>query len=175
MSISCIGRHTDSYLRMVAVCTFDGVDRCRWMVEQGQAIAYQKYSFEHVAEETRAKAVKVSVWAGELQHPSGFRHLGGRRSGYTQLPPGPQCSASWRAGSCPPETAAIGWDEPAPVWSDPEPSYAALPASEAEQFLTQAEIDTFTEVAWETAPVIEMKSGPDYDLRALPTPDEGDR
>jgi hypothetical protein len=49
---------------MVAVGTCDGVDRCRWLVEQGQAIAYQKYSSEHVAEESPAKAVKVGVWGG---------------------------------------------------------------------------------------------------------------
>jgi hypothetical protein len=75
--------------------------------------------------------------------------------------------APWDVPALPaPDTTMIGWDAPWPVWSDPEPSYAALPAPEAEPLSTQAEIDTFIEIAWETSPVIEP--APDYDVPALP-------
>ena len=85
-------------------------------------------------------------------------------------------AASWDAPALPaPDVTGIGWDASEAAWSEPEPSYARLPAPEAEQLSTQAEIDTFIEAAWETAPVLEAEPQPDYDLRALPPPDEEDR
>jgi endonuclease YncB( thermonuclease family) len=72
--VSCVRRDTDRYGRMVAVCTVQRIDLGGWMVGQGQAIAYRKYSFEYVAEEERARAAKAGMWAGEFQDPSEFRH-----------------------------------------------------------------------------------------------------
>ena len=72
-----------------------------------------------------------------------------------------------------PDGGAMGWDMEAAVTGDAESSYAipdypALPAPEAEALSSQAEIDTFIDAAWETAPTIE--ADPDYDLPALPPP-----
>jgi hypothetical protein len=58
---------------MVALCSVEGVDLSKWMVMQGQAIAFRKYSLDYVAEEDRAKAGKIGMWAGEFQDPSAFR------------------------------------------------------------------------------------------------------
>ena len=71
-----------------------------------------------------------------------------------------------------PDAAEIGWDASEAAWSELEPSYAALSAPEVEQLSTQAEIDRFIEAAWETAPVIEAETKPDYDLPALPPSQE---
>jgi endonuclease YncB( thermonuclease family) len=57
----------------VALCSVEGVDLSKWMVMQGQAIAFRKYSLDYVAEEDRAKAAKIGLWAGEFQDPSDFR------------------------------------------------------------------------------------------------------
>lgn len=41
--VTCEQRDTDRYGRVVAVCTLDGVDLNRWLVQQGHAIAYRAY------------------------------------------------------------------------------------------------------------------------------------
>jgi hypothetical protein len=58
---------------MVAVCSVEGMDISKWMVMQGQAIAFRKYSLDYVGDEARAKAGKIGMWAGEFQDPSDFR------------------------------------------------------------------------------------------------------
>ena len=56
------------------------------------------------------------------------------------------------------------------MWIDPEPADAALlPAPEAAPLSTQAEIDNFIEVAWETAPAIEPEAP--SDLQWFPAPE----
>lgn len=72
--VSCVYRDTDHYGRMVALCTVDGVDISQWMVQQGQAIAFRKYSLDYVADEDHAREAKLGIWAGEFQDPSEFRH-----------------------------------------------------------------------------------------------------
>ena len=79
-SVSCTWRDTDRYGRMVALCRLNGDDLSRWMVQQGQAIAFRKYSLDYVADEDKAKAAKVGIWAGEFQDPSVYRHQSRRRA-----------------------------------------------------------------------------------------------
>jgi endonuclease YncB( thermonuclease family) len=59
---------------MVAICEVDGADIGRWMVEQGHAIAYRKYSMAYVPAEDQARAAKAGLWAGEFQNPAEYRH-----------------------------------------------------------------------------------------------------
>jgi endonuclease YncB( thermonuclease family) len=70
---------------MVALCTVEGVDISRWMIEQGQAIAFRKYSLDYVADEDRARISKVGMWAGEFEGPSDFRRHKRRRATGAQL------------------------------------------------------------------------------------------
>jgi endonuclease YncB( thermonuclease family) len=42
--VSCIRRDTDRYGRMVALCTAGGEDLGGWLVSQGYAIAFRRYS-----------------------------------------------------------------------------------------------------------------------------------
>jgi endonuclease YncB( thermonuclease family) len=72
--VSCTRRDTDRYGRMVALCRVEDLDISQWMVTQGQAIAFRKYSLDYVAEEDQAREAKVGIWAGEFQDPSDFRH-----------------------------------------------------------------------------------------------------
>jgi endonuclease YncB( thermonuclease family) len=81
-SVSCTRRDTDRYGRMVAVCQADGVDVSEWMVQQGQAVAFRKYSVDYVADEDRARMAKVGMWAGEFENPADFRrHIRQRPTG----------------------------------------------------------------------------------------------
>ena len=82
----CVRRDTDRYGRMVALCSVEGIDIGQWMVQQGQAIAFRKYSLDYTADEDRARAAKVGLWAGEFQDPSDFRHQNRRES--TRAPVG---------------------------------------------------------------------------------------
>jgi endonuclease YncB( thermonuclease family) len=72
--VSCRRRDTDRYGRMVAACTAGGEELGGWMVSQGHAIAYRRYSREHVPVEEQARVAKRGLWAGEFQRPEDFRH-----------------------------------------------------------------------------------------------------
>ena len=66
-------RVRDRYGRIVAVCRVDGADVNAWMVEQGWAVAYRKYSTDYVSHETAAKAARRGVWRGDFVEPSRWR------------------------------------------------------------------------------------------------------
>jgi endonuclease YncB( thermonuclease family) len=91
--ISCEPRDTDRYGRTVAVCRKGGEDLNAWMVAQGHAIAYRRYSPDYVAAEANAKAAKRGVWAGTFQEPTDYRKA--KRSGGEEPAP-----AAVAAGGC---------------------------------------------------------------------------
>ena len=71
--ITCEERDRDRYGRIVAVCRLAGEDVNAWMVSQGWALAYQKYSSDYVAQETAAKAARRGVWRGDFVSPGRWR------------------------------------------------------------------------------------------------------
>ena len=71
--IACDARTRDDYGRMVAVCRSGGTELNRWMVAQGWALAYRRYSRDYVAEERKAKFAKRGVWRGEFVSPWEWR------------------------------------------------------------------------------------------------------
>ncbi|MGE8127679.1 thermonuclease family protein [Methylobacterium sp. NPDC080182] len=72
-NISCEPRDTDRYGRTVAVCRKGDEDLNAWMVSQGYATAYQRYSRDYVGAETTARALKRGLWAGTFDPPSDWR------------------------------------------------------------------------------------------------------
>ena len=60
--VTCVKRDTDRYARVVATCAEGGVDLSQWMVAQGQAVAYRKYSQAYVADEEKAKAGRLGFF-----------------------------------------------------------------------------------------------------------------
>ena len=72
-SVTCTPRDRDRYGRIVAVCEAGGIDLNAWMVAQGWALAYRRYSRAYVDEEQTAKAAKRGVWRGELIAPWEWR------------------------------------------------------------------------------------------------------
>jgi len=91
--ISCEPRDTDRYGRTVAVCRKVDEDLNAWMVSQGHAIAYRRYSTDYVGAETAAKVAKRGIWAGTFQKPTDYRK--GKRAGGPDTTPSPAA-----AGGC---------------------------------------------------------------------------
>lgn len=64
-----------SYDRIVAVCRrADGVEVNGWMVANGFAVDWPKYSKgRYAAQQKRAKAAKLGIWVGEFEVPCAYR------------------------------------------------------------------------------------------------------
>ena len=75
-TIRCLPRDRDRYGRVVAVCSKDGEDLNRWLVRNGWAVAYRKYSTDYVADEERAKRAKLGIWSGSFEMPWDWRARG---------------------------------------------------------------------------------------------------
>ncbi|KQO66055.1 nuclease [Methylobacterium sp. Leaf87] len=71
--VTCEPRDTDRYGRVVAVCRAESKDLNAWMVREGHAIAYRRYSEEYVNSELTAKSLRHGIWAGTFQDPSDWR------------------------------------------------------------------------------------------------------
>ena len=62
--VTCMPRGQDKYARTLAVCFVDGRDVNAWMVRQGYAWAFVRYSARYVKEEAAAKAEGRGIWQG---------------------------------------------------------------------------------------------------------------
>ncbi len=72
-SVACAVRDRDRYGRAVAVCRRDGVDVNGWLVAEGWAVAYRRYSHAYVELESAARAAGRGIWAGEFAMPWDWR------------------------------------------------------------------------------------------------------
>jgi endonuclease YncB( thermonuclease family) len=61
--ISCASRGGDRYGRTLAICSAGGEDLNAWMVREGLALAYVKYSREYVGDEAAAREQRKGMWA----------------------------------------------------------------------------------------------------------------
>jgi hypothetical protein len=55
-----------------SVCYVGGEDLDRWMVEQGWAVAFRKYSLDYMDAESDAREARRSIWQGEFDPPWGL-------------------------------------------------------------------------------------------------------
>ncbi len=67
--VTCEDLGRDRYKRIIARCTVAGEDMGAWLVQQGLALAYRRYSVDYVHEEADAQAARRGIWAGELVKP----------------------------------------------------------------------------------------------------------
>jgi endonuclease YncB( thermonuclease family) len=72
-TVRCQERDRDRYGRTVAVCYVAGEDVDRWMVEQGWAVAFRKYSLDYVDAENDAREARRGIWQGEFEMPWDWR------------------------------------------------------------------------------------------------------
>ena len=71
-TVRCEPHDRDRYGRTVAVCYVGGEDLDAWMVRQGWALAYRKYSSAYVGDEDDARNAHRGSRQGEFQVPWGM-------------------------------------------------------------------------------------------------------
>ncbi|QIG55375.1 thermonuclease family protein [Altererythrobacter sp. BO-6] len=72
-AVQCQQRDVDSYGRVVATCTANGVDLSQRMANAGYAVALPQYSDRYVGVVEQARTRGVGIWGGEFQMPSDYR------------------------------------------------------------------------------------------------------
>ena len=65
----------DRYKRYIGVCFSGGINLNQWMVRNGYAVAYRKYSKDYIEDENYAKRNKLGLWSGNFIHPEKWRKL----------------------------------------------------------------------------------------------------
>ena len=73
--IKCISSSKDRYKRYLATCYKNGINLNKWMVRNGYAVAYKRYSKDYVRDEEYAKKNKLGMWEGSFIMPEKWRKL----------------------------------------------------------------------------------------------------
>jgi len=73
--IRCISSSKDRYKRYLATCYKEKINLNKWMVRNGYAVAYKRYSKDYVRDEAYAKENKLGVWEGSFMMPEKWRKL----------------------------------------------------------------------------------------------------
>lgn len=68
-----IDQQRDRYGRALGVCYVRGEELNAWLVSQGHALAYRRYSMQYVEQEQAAQAARRGMWAGEFIAPWRWR------------------------------------------------------------------------------------------------------
>ena len=71
--VECKKKTIDRYKRIVAECFVNNESLSSYLVKNGYAFAYRKYSIEFVENENFAKKNKLGLWAMEFEYPWDFR------------------------------------------------------------------------------------------------------
>ena len=71
--IKCISENKDRYNRFLSICYLKKRDINSWLVKNGYAVAYVKYSKKYILEEEHAKKNKLGIWQGIFQYPEEWR------------------------------------------------------------------------------------------------------
>ncbi len=70
---TCHVRQTDRRGRLVARCDVDGEDIQKWMVRNGWALSYARFSHDYDADEKEARDAKAGMWQGAFIAPWDWR------------------------------------------------------------------------------------------------------
>jgi endonuclease YncB( thermonuclease family) len=73
-TVSCKDVGRDGYGRTLGICSAGGVDINDWMVREGWAVAYRRYSMSYVGAEQAARAAGRNIWSGKFMEPESYRH-----------------------------------------------------------------------------------------------------
>jgi endonuclease YncB( thermonuclease family) len=72
-SWTCHVERTDRRGRLVARCEVDGEDIQKWMVKNGWALSYVRFSHDYDADEAAAREAKAGMWQGAFIAPWDWR------------------------------------------------------------------------------------------------------
>ena len=74
--VKCIlKKNKDIYKRSIGICYIKNKDINKWLVKNGYAIAYKKYSKKYVLDEQYAKENKLGIWRGNFIEPEKWRRI----------------------------------------------------------------------------------------------------
>ena len=65
----------DRYRRYIGVCFVEEINLNQWMVRNGHAVAYIRYSKEYIPDEDFARKNKLGLWQGRFLRPEKWRKL----------------------------------------------------------------------------------------------------
>jgi len=68
-------KNKDRYNRFIGVCFVKKDNLNKWMVRNGYAVAYKRYSKDYVLDEEFAKKNKLGLWSGTFLKPEKWRKL----------------------------------------------------------------------------------------------------
>ncbi len=71
----CISEGKDVYKRTIAECFINGESLSKFLVSNGYAFAYRKYSRKFIKDERFAKKNKLGLWSMKFMFPWEFRKL----------------------------------------------------------------------------------------------------
>ena len=71
--VCAIDAARDRYGRALGVCSLGGEDLNAWLVSEGHALAYRRYSLKYVDQEEAARAARRGIWAGDFVAPWDWR------------------------------------------------------------------------------------------------------
>jgi endonuclease YncB( thermonuclease family) len=91
-SVACTDEGSDRYGRLLGTCSVGGENLNRWLVAQGWALAYRRYTEAYVAEEEAAKTAHLGVWRGSFTAPWDYRADGRSRPRAPAAQPPPRCA-----------------------------------------------------------------------------------
>ena len=71
--LNCNILDVDRYKRLIGECFKRNINLNSWMVSNGYAVAYRKYSKKYVTDEINAKNNKLGIWQGKFEMPWDYR------------------------------------------------------------------------------------------------------
>ncbi len=71
--ISCTDEGKDFYGRVLGECFVNGESLSSYLVREGFAFAYRKYSNKYIEDEEYAKFNKLGMWSMEFEYPWDYR------------------------------------------------------------------------------------------------------
>tara|TARA_B110000003_G_scaffold213524_1_gene212550 strand:- start:39 stop:518 length:480 start_codon:yes stop_codon:yes gene_type:complete len=72
-NIKCIREGRDQYKRTLAECFVNNESLSSYLVRNGYAFAYRKYSKKFIADEDYARTKKIGMWSMKFEYPWDYR------------------------------------------------------------------------------------------------------
>ena len=73
--VSCIKESKDQYKRILAECFVNDESLSSYLVRNGFALAYRKYSIKFITDEDYARINKIGMWSMEFKFPWDYRQM----------------------------------------------------------------------------------------------------
>ena len=71
--VKCVREGKDQYKRTLAECFVNDLSLSRFLVREGYAFAYRKYSKKFIIDEDFARTNKIGMWSMEFDYPWDWR------------------------------------------------------------------------------------------------------